>query len=470
MEKLSGSLQENLLTLLCWSDKFALIRNSVEPKLFTTDIYRDIITRVFGYIDQFKKPPRDHLPDLLEDALKGKNKDLYKSVVQGVYGLKDTINEEYALSQLEKFVRLQNLKLGMVRANDAIQQNDPDRAEVELNQYLKAKQLSFDRGITLSDVLVHLNKTEGKVREGMPLGIPELDRYHLGPARKEYHHLLAPMKAGKSWWLMHLAKRGLIMGHKVAVVTLELGANMYGTRILQSLHSLSLSEADRFYVTRFDRDELGRVSAFTRDRIERKSMLTPEGRKRAGRYIGRFNKNLRIKEFPSGSLSDHGLQAYLDSLEQLDNFIPDLLLVDYPMLMKPSDDDYRLSLGRTIVNLRGIAGERNIAVAGVGQSNREGVKAGTTKTTDAAEDFSVNMTADVVLTYSQTPAEYQLGLARLGIGVSRISRQAVNVIISQNYELGQFCLDSALLSENFYWDEVKKHSGVENPQDEGENE
>jgi hypothetical protein len=462
--KLGGSLQENLLVLLCWNEKsFQLVRNAVEVNLFTTDIYRTIVGAVYDFIDAHKKPPKDHLPDLLEKELKGKDGELYMGVVQGVRAARKTLNEEYILKQLNNFVRQQKLKLGIIRASELMNDDKIDEAEAEIGKSLKERLSLFDAGTTLQGALDYLKRHEGTLRDALPLAIPELDRYGLGPARKELYALLGPKKGGKTWWLIHLAKRALMMGYKVSVVTLEVGEQLYATRTLQALYSLTLNQAEKVYVTRFEKDNLNRITEFKRDKLDRKSLLTPEGQKFAQRKmkLGKlFNDNFRVKQFPTGMLTLNGYRSYLDSLEQGHNFIPDLCIVDYPKIMKHSADNLRIELGQTLEGLRGEAVDRNMMMAVVGQVNRAGVEKGTSKGTDAAEDFSIAHTADVLLTFSQTVAEYQLGLARLGVDASRISRQNIEVLISQNYDIGQFCMDSAPMMKD-YIQMIKDKSGRE---------
>lgn len=186
----------------------------------------------------------------------------------------------------------------------------------------------------------------------------------------------------------------------------------------------------------------------------RPSLDTTAGRKSVANTVARLDKNFRVREFPSGALSVAALEAYLDALEQSENFIPDLLIIDHPLLMKIPQENYRVAIGALYRDLRGIGGERNMAIAVVHHSNREGAKAGTVQDTNISEDWSVLGTIDIALSYSQTPAEYQLGLARMYVSANRVGPMHFGVMISQNYHIGQFCLDSASMA-NDYWDAVK---------------
>ena len=85
------------------------------------------------------------------------------------------------------------------------------------------------------------------------------------------------------------------------------------------------------------------------------------------------------------------------------------------------------------------------------QGNRESETASTVTGAMAAEDISLLATADVFATYSQTDAEYGLGLGRMFIEKSRNSEGKMSVLMTQAYAIGQFCHDSIRLKAG-YWD------------------
>jgi replicative DNA helicase len=137
------------------------------------------------------------------------------------------------------------------------------------------------------------------------------------------------------------------------------------------------------------------------------------------------------------------LNAYLDSLEQVEKFKPDLLIVDYLMMMHLDMEHLRFSMGAVARSLRGLATVRNCAVITAAQANREAANRKWVRGTDVAEDWSLVGTADTFLTYSQTDAEHELHVARLLVEKARNGRDKWSVYIAQTYETGQFCIDSA---------------------------
>lgn len=458
IDRLSISLQENLLVLLCFSVKSAsLIRNSIPLPLYSSQLYREVAARVYDYLDQYKTPPADHLPDLFSAELGGNDARQYGELFEALYAQKPKANEDYILGQLESFVRQQSLKSSIINASDAIQDGDLDRAEEQLQLGLKTRLSLFSPGTTLADG-IRLAFSHQVRKDIVSTGVKELDNWSLGPARGELHLFIAPPKRGKTWWLVNMAKRCLLQRLRIVYITLEISEAQIAQRMIQSLFSVLRRKA-RVPVTRLRSDDLGRLLRFEQEMISGRMSLDdvtsrPKIEKKLGQLHGR--NNLIIKAFPTGALSVSALRGYLDMLERSSGFVPDMVVIDYPDLMKVDTKNYRVDLGALYRDLRGIAVERNVGVITASQSNRAGATAKLITDTHAAEDFSKIATADTVFTYTQTVAERELGLARLFVSNSRVGdKDRFVVLLSQSYPVGQFCLESTQMADS-YWGHIEQ--------------
>lgn len=450
----SVSLQENLLVLLAFNERAGnIIRNAVDPKIFGSVHYREIVQRIYDFIDQYHKPPGDHLPDLLEDELASDKPSakLYLELLDAIFSQRETINEKYTLDRLEAFVRLQTLKGSIIRATEAMQDEDLDKAEEHLNAGMKTRLSLFDPGMSLMQGLdIAL---AGQVRQKViPTGIKGLDDANFGPGAGEFHLFLGPPKKGKSWWLVHMAKQCILHRHRVAVLTLELSQAQWTQRLLQNLFSLPRHKA-KVPVSRFELDGTGKLLRITRDEITgRMALDDPHARRVLTKKLTRMysKDNIVIKQFPAGQLTVRGISNYLDMLEQSIGFIPDDLIIDYPDYMEIDPANYRHESAALFNNLRGLAVQRNIAITVASKLNREGSKAKQSNSSQVGEDFSRIYTADSILVYSQTEQEKRLGLARLSAGETRVAdRDGFTLVIAQAYPIGQFVLDSVYLSDMY---------------------
>ena len=110
LSSLAGELP--CFALLHDQQRAPIIRGTVDAALFG-GVYREVAARVYDHLDRFKKPPKDHLPDLFADKLEGINRresTLYTDVFENIHEAQAGINAEYVMSQLETFVRRQSLR------------------------------------------------------------------------------------------------------------------------------------------------------------------------------------------------------------------------------------------------------------------------------------------------------------------------------------------------------------------------
>lgn len=457
----SRFLQENLLTLLTFDkDRAKIIRNTVEPHLFG-GFYKEVVARIYDYIDEYKTPPGEHIADLLEDKLESKNKreaSTYKDIITSLAESNANINTEYVMSQLETFVKRQSLRSVAVELAKALQRDTEDSLEEAEELIKKANNTSlkvFDRGLRMSDVdavMRFLNDSN----QAFPTGIPEFDRRGFGPTRKEMFLYIADTKTGKTWCMIHLAKIVAISNLKCVHITLEMSEEKVAARYVQTFFAMS-KRSETFTTRRFVKDKRGNVDfeikevkpklAFDDPNIEKKL------RRKLEKYKDRMLDNIIIKQFPTGKLTVPELEAYLDNLEQTEKFVPDLLIVDYPDLMKLNTGgggQYRHGLAEVYKNLRGVAVARNIGLACPTQSNRAGADAKTVGRTNVSEAYSKIADADSVITYSQTEMEKKLGLARLKVVAGRNDEDNLSVVLSQNYGMGQYIVDSILMDNDYF--------------------
>ena len=459
-----SALQENFIVLLTYDDvNCATIRNLIEPE-FWGGPYAEIARRTYEYIDRFKKAPKDHIADLMADKLENKKNprevSLYEDILISIRSQFDNVNAEYIMkSQLETFIKRQSLRSIAIDLSTALQKDTDaslEEAERLINQ-AKTKQSSvFDPGLRLSNkdkVLDFLDQQAAC----FPTGIPEFDKRGFGPTRKELWLYIAAAKRGKTWMLIQLAKMAVIHRLKVCHITLEMSQERSAQRYLQAFFAMS-KRNEKKIITTFQRDSLGRMTGFDEKEIKPSlSMDDPNIRKKLEKKIedssNRFLSNIFVKQFPTGNLTVPILRAYLDGLENNERFVPDLLIIDYPDLMKIDKDNFRLGIDEIYKELRGEAVSRNLALAIVSQGNRSSEKAKQVTGGHVAEAWSKIAHADCIITYNQTEAEHKLGLARLYVTGGRNDEDKISLVISQNYATGTFVVDSILMA-NDYWKQL----------------
>jgi hypothetical protein len=456
-EKFAVSLQQDLITLLVHNDQYGrTLAKLVTPSLFEGD-YRIIADRAISFWKEHSAPPKQHIADILSDILESKHDrraPLYHRTLEQMEESKDQINADFVLRTVDQFIRSQRTKEVILEVSEKIDSKGylaQEEVEGILYSFLRERHQQFSSGIKLSDIGAVLNFLESSQNE-FATGIRELDKANIIPMRGKIMFLLAPTGYGKTWYLVQIGKMAFLQRKKVAHITLEIEPEEVLQRYYQALFGAS------------KRDELNRVSTLRLDRngnvdqIISKSVEVPfafdsqsikEELDTRISHFGTRAENIIVKRFPMRSLTVEKLEAYLESLEAVDNFIPDMVIIDYPGIMKTDAKNHRISLGRLVEELRGLSQRRNFALVAAHQTNRISVNAELVKSTHVSEDWSAIGTADFVITFSQTAAEKERGLARLFVDKARSESDKFGILVTQSYKTGQFVLESVRLSDSY---------------------
>lgn len=464
-EQLDGVDQENILTLLATNDEFCkVVVSNVALDLWSNEFMREVAVQCKNYIQEYGKAPGvNHLRDLLASALDPEDKKDSKAAAKAelLGGILDNIerlvetgyNPEYVVNCLQKFVRKQELKKVVVSIYEAAESGNIEDADKAIDHYRQTSYTRFSPGLRLANYVRTIDSDKRNL-PAFTLGIPSLDKLYIAPTKKELFMFMAPPKRGKTHFGIHCVKQALLQRQRVLLVTLEVHPEIMASRLLQSFFAMTRNEAN-VYAPKLERDSRGRVRAISLEpAVERLALTSKKGQTRLRRafgltkggsveeHVARVSRDLIIQGFPTGQLRMKDLEGYLDSLVAYEKFQPDVVVLDYPDLMYVDPRNYRLNLGLLNKDLRGMAVDRNFALVAMSQSNRASVSKRTITETDAAEDFSKVAISDVVLTYSQIPAEREMHVARIFVAAARNARDKFAVYIAQSYDTGQFCTES----------------------------
>lgn len=461
MSQLKGNLEENVLTLLVQFDQYAsVLLIQLSPDLFSTRQYRKIAEKAFAHIEQYGKAPGAHMRDLLEpDLRRGEEGILLGRILDDIDALAAALQPEYVLEQLDRFVSLRKIAQAVERAADAVAAGDVEGAQEAM--HTSDRRPIGSPGIWLSDPDQMLGFMREREDDYFTSGIDELDRRGIRPARKEVFLFLGSKKVGKTWALIQCARLNLFHRRSVLHLTLEMSEEKTAQRYVQSLFAMTTDGAATVRVPIFKKDQLGRATSIDHD-VLNPEHLRPEIRSQVAKRLGglKGKPRLKIKEFPTSSLTIAQLNAYLDYLDRTEDFRPDLLVLDYAKIMWVDMKNMRLSYGHNMEQLRGVAVSRNMAIVTAWQGNRETDQAKTVTSGMISEDWSLAGTVDTLVTISRTVSEKQIGLARLLVDAARNAADKYLVMISQSYATGQFCIDSVYMNK-YIESEIKRLGGEE---------
>lgn len=472
-EKMTSSLQENIITMLAFNEPSGkIVAQLVTADLFEGE-YRTIAERCLEYWVTYRMPPGDHVSDLFSDILedpKNRMAKPYRNILTQMHALSTGLNTKYVLDQVTRFIRLQDLKDGILRSAEQLQAHEDmaiEEVEELWHKLLASQRATFDPGVRLDDFVGVLNYM-AQLRSEFAFGIAALDKRNIVPYRGSVTLLIGPRGAGKSWFLVHTGRTNLMRGKKVLHITLEMAEYEVAQRYYQSLFSVTTHQVS-VKVPTFEMAREGSLilSGISLEDVEPEfsfdSQFIRDELATHVNLLGRRARNLIIKSFPTSSLTMRGLEAYLDMLETNEGFVPDLILLDYIGLVKTSAANKRLDLSQAAIDFRGLVGRRSMAGVTAQQAGRGASASGNVQDSDVAEDFSLTHTADQVMAFSRTAGEKSLGLGRIHVSKARGVRDSWTAVVGQNFGIGQFAITSALATDEY--DRILKELSEE----EGEN-
>lgn len=449
---LGGSLEENVLTALVYNDTLAShIALSVKPTDFSVAVYRRIATVALDFLQSRGRTARVHIIDLLEQEIRqGPDRQFFGEVLQQMQRLAPQLNEDYVRDRLDNFIQTQRLITAVNSASDLLHDGNLEQAR----EILRAPDLLLQKdipGVWLSDTdkwLSFLDEHENE--ELFTSGIDVLDEHGVRPQRGELMAFLAASGMGKSWFLINVGKENLVTPRtrkRVLHITLENSLEVTLQRYTQCFLQLTRNEEKHLdigiFKDRNDPDRVHREHSGTRKFESLKSLDRAELAQRLEQYQGRGE--LLVKHFPTGTLTMGILNAFLDSLDQTEDFKPDLILLDYMTMMALPTRELRIAIGQLARNLRGLATTRNCAIVTALQANRDAATKRKVYGNMVSEDWSTHGTCDTFLTYSQTAHERKLGVARVLVDKSRNATDKFWCFVEQSYEIGQFCHSSSYM-------------------------
>lgn len=455
-ERPNRLLMESLLTLVCHDDKYgAIIVSMVASDLFEGDL-RTLADKAYEYWKKYKRAPKKHTPDLVSDILSDssdRRAQTFRNMIVALQETQPDLNPNFILDDIKTFLESQKIKMIVLETAEKIER-DPKRYIAEIKETWRSalrnsESNEFTTGLKLTETDRVINYLESYGSEFVT-GVKELNENYIVPTRGTTTLFIAPTNRGKTWWLIDLGKNAINLRKKVLHVSCELSEEEVAGRYYQSLFAASKRLMEEVTLTGLKLIKYRSGGAQLEDFQEvivkpQFALLSMKSRKILKdkfERLGPRTTNLIIKRFPMRKLTMAKLDAYLDYLADIENFVPDMLILDYIGVTKTDPKNHRISLGHNYEELFGIAVERNLAVVTAHQASKEGEKSETIYATHGAEDWSLIGTSDVVITYSQTKHERSYGIARLLVDKARAEKAGMSILISQNYAMGQFCFES----------------------------
>jgi replicative DNA helicase len=400
----------------------------ISEELFEHPAHRVIFTLVSSFFRQYLRvPSRDILERELGVWLTDNSgstlvpTEMFWREVEKLYQTA-LVERDYMLNQIRGYLlRSQIAQLGEVSLQASrVSEVDLNSVLQEVNKLLVSLSGRIEERseFLLADV-------ERRVRQDPSLtkvqtGFRSLDAALGGGLGKgELGIIIAPTGYGKSFFLIALGANALRIQKKVLHITLELSKK----NVIGRYES---------YFTKVIKKQLHMFSSRIEDRLIKMRRLLSPG-------------DVKVVEYPSGSLSLDEFRAAITQVKVSQNFDPDVVVLDYGDLLKPKisfrGEQGWEQLATIYRDLRGIAQEFNIPLWTGSQTHQSTLGAEDISLADIAGSFAKVRIADVVVALARTKLEYQSGRGRILIDKNRENKGDITIPFKEDFDVARIWED-----------------------------
>lgn len=406
----SAEYQRNVLACLLDTAFLKFNRDALDWEHFTDPTYATIADEILRYYDKWKVPPsKGSLFECLRKTLRQrKNPSLAecRRTVSLVTNLK-RLNPEEVGTTVREFAAVASALPVVVGFQEAVENGDLDDWEIQVKTALSIRHPPPNLTHYDDDLVARLKGYKrGRMKtDPIATSIKALNNYIGGGLdRQELGVVIGLSGVGKSHVMVDLTVTALDAGRKVYYYCCE----MKKTKLL----------------ARLDRRMTG---LYEKDMAKQWKKLSEQLAK----------KPLRVAHFPEGVLTAGMIRADMDK-----HGAPDLLIVDYPALMKIAGDAdmrfTRFAIEQNYMEVRSIGMEYDCGVWAPFQANRQGHD---TEASDgdhvtrkhSAESYGVPRHADIFMSLNQTAQEKEEGRARFLLDKNRDDVSGVSIPVEVDW-------------------------------------
>ncbi len=405
---LSQYVQKSFVYLIISNDTFIRIaRENIQPHHFKSKVIVNILEICYNFFDMFGKAPKDHIHDELVSFLNNKPEDEVDQYIDYLEQLEDLEkpNYEYIVKSINDFVQLKTFEEAALQFVRMIEQEKLEEARELMFKSLKTGIQSQEAGINYFECKTPSYLLEEYQEEFLicPTGFELIDERIRGIKRKQLICILGGAKGKKSWTCHMIGKQALLHGRKVLHISHENSAEETEKRYDMMFYGLS-GEPKGETIVFEELDESGDIvkkwSEYVSSVYDQR--LTLDRRK----FFKKFGGELVIKKYPQTQCTFGEVERYVNYLEAYEEFVPDIIINDYPDVMRLGGGGESWDkLNDIYGKFKGMADERNIAVIVPSQVKNKYLTAKKLDKSAPAGDTRKIANVDMMLSVNQVPDE-----------------------------------------------------------------
>jgi replicative DNA helicase len=477
------------------------VLHSVKPDYFRSSYAKILIGWILNYYKNYNKAPRFHITDIYENERDYMDPEVaiqLGSILEHLSDIAETENPntDYLVDAAVNFFEERHLTLQVEAAQHYLTNGDVSQAREAINK-------KFELVGTKTDWIDF--SSDENIRECVRLMVEQSDLNSaffafdgrlgefIGPIdRGWFVAFLAPAKRGKTTYLMETIVTAIRRRLNVVVLSLEMPVNQLYRRYMLYTVGDKPEAGERLVMTPImdcysnqtgncdleQRKGFGAITqldgtTLTFDNapdwvpctecrgkkefkptswkvpIEKKNYTEGEYIEKVNKFSKYYGKYCRAIHIPSKSMTVEELQAEVKVLEYTQNFIPDVIVIDYADLIRPEGGggQKRHDLDDIWEGLRAWGQTSKVLMVSASQTNRISADAKYLKDTHVAEDYSKIAKLDVGIGLCQTDEMKLAGLMNINKVVHRHSEYLQSHVCTVLQELShqQPVLDSEFI-------------------------
>lgn len=453
--KINMSPERKFIINLITSDRYCKELIPLLKPNFLESVYAKLVSKwIIEYFEQFAKAPRKDIQSIYyskKDSIV--NEDEQELVAEFLKSISKEFSEseinniDYEIKKGIEFLKVRSLEVLKNSLDDSIIENNPTKGEAALSNFKRVEK-PLGQGVSLlhdSQKVMDALTSENDFMFQFPGALGQVAGSF---NRGDFVSFLAPMKRGKTWWLWYTAETALFYHLKVIFFTLEMTENQMIKRSWRSLvgqpkYNSNITipffeKLDDQWVIDTKEEERTGIDPSKVDFYQKK-------------FRRRFRKgDVRIISIPTKSASVSDLVSHLDNMEYYENFIPDVIVIDYADILiseRNFKGEYRHQLDNIWSNLRRVAQEKNCLIVTASQTEKTTFKKDVDEAS-AAEDIRKIAHITCGLALNQTKDEREKGIIRISQVVTREEKCSYQqAIVLQCLDIGRPCINSRLKND-----------------------
>lgn len=365
------------------------ISDVIQVDYFESPSHKWIVKMVFDYFSKYHTFPTMEVIKI--EVAKEQNEVLRLSIKEELKQIYTTVHEEieYVKEEFFNFCKNQRVKEALLTSVDLLKEGEFEGIRKILDEALKAgndKQIGHE----------YEKDVESRFREEEDHKIPFPwkvfnDITDGGVSYGNLVLLFAPPGIGKTTVVCNMAVHAVKLGYKVVYYTLELDDRYVGKKIDSILTGVEVKKLKHH-------------------------------RKEVEKAIKELKGRIVIKEYSPGRASLDTIESHLRQLQSHNDFIPDIIILDYPDLLRPRKlrKESKEEIDDIYTDLKGLAKDMKTPVIAPSQINRMGARDEIIEGDKVAGSFSKMMIADLSISLSRKRKDKINGTGRFHIMKSRL--------------------------------------------------